>query len=130
MEKQLRSLTCNFLWGGSEIEKKIAWVRWEEICKSESEGGLGVKNLLMFNKALLGKWIWRFLTEQNSLWRKIIKSKFGDLCWNRDGEERGEGTRRQVGWWKKVVEGVEGSEGQWFWDGIEQLIRDGKNTKF
>lgn len=97
-------------------QKKIAWVRWEDLCKPEAKGGVGVKNFSIFNKALLGKWIWRFLTEQNSLWRRVIKSRFGELYWNRDGEERGEGSRRRVGWWKKVVEGVEGRERQWFWE--------------
>jgi hypothetical protein len=38
---------------------------------------LGLKNLILFNKALLGKWLWRFGNEQDSLWRQVIVSKYG-----------------------------------------------------
>lgn len=41
VEHKLRSLQCTFLWGGDENIKKIAWLRWEEVCRSKSEGGLG-----------------------------------------------------------------------------------------
>lgn len=64
VEKQLQSVFCNFLWGGNDVVRKIAWLRWEEVCRSKKEGGLGVKNLSMFNRALLKKWVWRFLTEK------------------------------------------------------------------
>jgi hypothetical protein len=36
-----------------------------------------VKNLMLFNKALLGKWLWRFAQEENSLWRQVIVEKYG-----------------------------------------------------
>lgn len=36
--------------------------------------GLGMKDLGVFNKALVGKWRWRFLTESNSLWVRVLKS--------------------------------------------------------
>ena len=40
-------------------------------------GGLGIRNLSKFNKALLGKWNWRFSMEENSVWRNIISLKYG-----------------------------------------------------
>lgn len=45
--KVIQSITKiprNFLWGGSESCKKIAWVRWDTVCRSREEGGLGIKN--------------------------------------------------------------------------------------
>lgn len=45
------------MWCVENLEnKKIAWVRWEEVCARKDRGGLGVKNILLFNGALLGKW--------------------------------------------------------------------------
>jgi hypothetical protein len=36
-------------------EFKYHLVRWPKICTPISEGGLGIRNLLKFNHALLGK---------------------------------------------------------------------------
>lgn len=49
-------LMRDFLWGGVDGENKIAWVRWEKVCRPKEEGGLGVRKLGKFNRALLGKW--------------------------------------------------------------------------
>lgn len=40
----------------------------------KSSGGLGVGSLASLNWALLTKWIWRFKTENDSLWRRVIGS--------------------------------------------------------
>nr|KYP49697.1 Putative ribonuclease H protein At1g65750 family [Cajanus cajan] len=45
-----------FLWGAKEGERKIPWVSWKKICQDKIKGGLGVKNIEMFNDALLSKW--------------------------------------------------------------------------
>jgi len=42
------------------------------------DGGLGVRDLRLFNEALLGKWLWRYMNEKDSLWRRVVRSKFGD----------------------------------------------------
>lgn len=53
--------------GWGESKRKIAWVKWERVCKSKKECGLGVKNLEWLNSALLAKWKWRILNEENGL---------------------------------------------------------------
>lgn len=40
--------------GGNEEVRKITWVKWEVVCRMREQGGLEVKNIEMFNKALLG----------------------------------------------------------------------------
>lgn len=67
VEKQLKSRFCQFLWRWKDGEKNVAWVGWENICKSFGEGGLGIKNLEFFNRALLAKWIWKFLVDKECL---------------------------------------------------------------
>ena len=49
--QRLTQLQRNFLWGGKigDDRRKIAWVAWEDICRPKQEGGLGVKNLKVFN---------------------------------------------------------------------------------
>ncbi|RVW59508.1 hypothetical protein CK203_115574 [Vitis vinifera] len=64
--------------GGGALEEKVHLVKWSIVCKTKSTGGLEVCSLLLFNKALLCKWCWRFASEGDSLWKKIIKGKFGE----------------------------------------------------
>lgn len=41
-------------------------------------GGLGIRNLRIFNQALLEKWLWRYGTEWVHLWRRVIDAKYGN----------------------------------------------------
>lgn len=49
-------LQARFLWGGSELKKKLHIVKWEEISKSVEQGRLGIKRVREVNDSLLIKW--------------------------------------------------------------------------
>lgn len=83
--QKLTSIQRNFLWGSKEGEKKVAWIKWDELCRPKREGGLGYKDLISLNHALLGKWVWRFLSGEESLWKKIIISWHGLPSWAKSG---------------------------------------------
>ncbi|GJX35316.1 RNA-directed DNA polymerase, eukaryota [Tanacetum coccineum] len=40
-------------------------------------GGLGVSSLFALNRALIFKWVWRFLSHDNSLWSRVIAAVHG-----------------------------------------------------
>jgi len=52
-------------------------VRWDIVKQPVSLGGLGVRDLRLFNESLLEKWFWRFLNEKGSLWREVVVIKYG-----------------------------------------------------
>nr|GEV58141.1 RNA-directed DNA polymerase, eukaryota, reverse transcriptase zinc-binding domain protein [Tanacetum cinerariifolium] len=52
--------------------KGISWVKWSKVCSNKNVGCLGVGSLKAMNLGLSGKWIWRFLNEQEALWRKHL----------------------------------------------------------
>lgn len=66
----------NFLWGTSEQAKKVHWVGWDKITRPKAEGGLGLQSAKGRNIALLSKLNWRFHTESESLWAKVLKNKY------------------------------------------------------
>jgi len=52
-------------------------VMWKTVFSPVPIGRLGVQNIMLFNKALLGKWLWRSTQEKNSLQRPVIVEKYG-----------------------------------------------------
>ena len=73
MANKIEKLQRDFLWGDS----KIHLVGWDKACALIANGGLEIRKLTTFNKALLGKWLWRFGKEEDRLWRRVVASKYG-----------------------------------------------------
>ena len=59
------------------MERKAHLVNWEVVCADKDKGGLGLRKLAFLNKALLGKWIWRFAYDKDNLWKQVIMAKYG-----------------------------------------------------
>lgn len=64
------------MWGKRGEYRKIAWVRWREVCCPKSHG---VKDLRLFKEALLAKWRWNLFHQPNTLWGAILKAKYGGM---------------------------------------------------
>ena len=87
---RLESIQRNFLWGSS---KEYPLVAWEKVCLPIEMSGLGIRSVVSFNQALLGKWLWRYDHEVTHLWRRVISTKYGE---------------GQGGWSTKVCKGLMG----------------------
>ena len=74
---RLEQIQKDFLWGGGALEQKLHLVRWPIVCEDKSKGGLGVKSHGSFNKALLGKWVWRFANEKMPFGIKWLEGNMG-----------------------------------------------------
>jgi hypothetical protein len=53
--KEINKLMQRFWWGHKENNNKINWMSWERMGVSKDKGGLGFRDLVIFNKALLAK---------------------------------------------------------------------------
>ncbi|XP_074305233.1 uncharacterized protein LOC141640282 [Silene latifolia] len=62
----------NYLWSGKDSYLRAPAVGWDQCCKPKAEGGLGIKNSKMWNKALLGKYAWWVADKKDHLWMRWI----------------------------------------------------------
>jgi hypothetical protein len=76
----LNSLMQRFWWGHQSNENRIHWMCWEKLGVAKSRGGMGFRDLNVFNQALLAKQCWRLWTSPDSLTAQIFKSKYYPNC--------------------------------------------------
>jgi hypothetical protein len=71
--KHIDKFRRHCLWRGADINaKKPPQVAWKTVCKPKAQGGLGVINLELQNKALLMKNLHKFYNKADTLWVNII----------------------------------------------------------
>ena len=80
-----------FCWGSSEGNRKIAWIKWSKVCLPNVLGGLGFRDLQLFNQALVAKQAWKIIRDPVSLASRILKGKYFHNCSFLEAEEK-EGT--------------------------------------
>jgi hypothetical protein len=49
---------------GEEFKNHL--VSWSKVCSAISGGGLGIRNMMIINKALLEMWLWRYAYEREA----------------------------------------------------------------
>ncbi|GJW56322.1 RNA-directed DNA polymerase, eukaryota [Tanacetum coccineum] len=75
--KTMESIRSKFFNGVDSSDRKISWVAWDNVLASKLNGGLGVSSFFALNRALLLKWVWRFISGDGSLWCKVIQAIYG-----------------------------------------------------
>ncbi|RVW16678.1 LINE-1 reverse transcriptase-like [Vitis vinifera] len=121
--KKTRKASKEFLWGGANGGNKAHLIKWEVVCTDKKKGGLGLRKLIWLNKALLGKWIWRFARAKEELWKKVLEAKYGK-------EEFGWRSKKAngvfgVGVWKEILK-----ESTWCWDNMVFKVGKGNKVRF
>ncbi|GKE20061.1 putative RNA-directed DNA polymerase, partial [Tanacetum coccineum] len=96
----IHQLIRGFLWCNGELKRGKAKIAWEDICRPTREGGLGIRNLEVFNYALMTTHIWNILSSKESLWvRWIHKYKLrGRTFWDIP-------VKNEMSWgWRKLLQ--------------------------
>lgn len=72
----LEGIMNRFWWSNNKKSKGIHWSSWDKLCYPKCAGGLGFKNLFLFNKALLAKQVWRILFQPHCLLARVLKARY------------------------------------------------------
>ena len=82
-----------------------------------------MRKLTLLNKALLGKWIWRFASDRDCTWKTLINTKYGleGLGWC-SKEIRGP---FGIGLWKDIIK-----ESNWVKENWRFIVGNGTRIRF
>ncbi|GJW16895.1 RNA-directed DNA polymerase, eukaryota [Tanacetum coccineum] len=75
--KSMEAIRSKFFNGADYSDKKITWAAWDKVLASKKNGGLGVSSFHALNRALLLKWEWHFISQDGSLWFRVIQVLYG-----------------------------------------------------
>jgi hypothetical protein len=73
--QHIDGLLRSFWWGSKEGKRRTCWVAWE-MTKPKYLGGLGFRDIELFNLALLTRQAWRLLQEPTSLSARVLKAAY------------------------------------------------------
>lgn len=76
--REIEQMFNNYWWksGSAANQKGVNWLSWRRMSTAKSKGGLGFRSLYGFNIALLGKHVWHFLHNANTLVSRVFKAKY------------------------------------------------------
>ena len=112
--------------GVGKGEKTNIRVSWGDLCKPKEEGGLGFKDIRMFNYALLSKWRWQLISQEVGKWKEVLLSKYGGRldcpCIP---------VKQQSWWWRDLVKVCrEGGGDRGFQEEVRWKLGRGDKVRF
>ncbi|GKC29824.1 RNA-directed DNA polymerase, eukaryota, reverse transcriptase zinc-binding domain protein [Tanacetum coccineum] len=87
--KDINKLLKGFLWNHADGSKGRAKVAWKNVCNAKQKEGMGLKDLYVWNKAMIVKHLWHIASDKESLWEKWVNTGKlkGKSIWEIDEEK-------------------------------------------
>jgi hypothetical protein len=73
---ELTKMIRNYWWGEENGKRKTHWMAWENLMRSKDQGGIGFRDLRLFNQALLARQAWRLLQNPDTLCAQVLRAKY------------------------------------------------------
>lgn len=74
--KKINEICRSYLWIGLHNSSKPGYVNWDKFCSPKKSGGLGVRYVVLWNKAALGKQVWNIAQKTDNLWVTWVHSVY------------------------------------------------------
>ena len=100
-------MISRFWWAQQDKENKMHWLPCELLCCRKENGGLGYRDLHLFNLAMLARQGWRLLLNPDSLCAQVLRAKYFP-----DGDLLSVVEKPGISYsWRSIVRGVQGRMG-------------------
>jgi hypothetical protein len=73
---EISSMICRYWWSQQDEKQRCHWIGWDKMTKSKQDGGLGFRDLHVFNMAMLARQSWRLLQNPDSLCCIVLKALY------------------------------------------------------
>lgn len=95
---EVNKICIAFLWSDQAYSNMPGNIAWEKLCANKHHGGLGIRDVTLWNIANMGKYVWDVATKHDNIWIKWIHSLYlyNEDWWNYQ-------PKSSASWyWKKV----------------------------
>jgi hypothetical protein len=73
---ELTKMIRRYWWGAENGKRKTHWVSWDIMMRPKEYGGVGFRDMRLFNQALLARQAWRLIQCQDTLCAQLLKAKY------------------------------------------------------
>jgi hypothetical protein len=73
---RMRATISNHWWGFEGGKKTMHWKSWRWLMTPKFMGGMGFRDMKLFNQAMLTRQCWRILIDPESLCAKLLKGRY------------------------------------------------------
>ncbi|XP_062100541.1 uncharacterized protein LOC133806459 [Humulus lupulus] len=98
--QKINQICHAYLWKGNDMFNGSGNVSWTDVCHPKKDGGLGFKDVALWNLCAMGKHVWAISNKKDNLWVKWVNPVYikQSIWWDYD-------VSAGASWyWKRIVQ--------------------------